>query len=145
MSLPENVSFTSSISVRIGTTRRKIELSPAEQHGGPSGCWRVRIDRRWHDLPEGGHIYLTPDQLSNLITHLALGHSEELASVPQIPTGTRVSVYTGKAGASPLTGGFTLTSPFRLYSGLWAVAVQLFSGIEIRPVSDLKGGFHARF
>ena len=26
------------------------ELSPAENHGGPAGRFRVRLDRRWYDL-----------------------------------------------------------------------------------------------
>ena len=38
--------FCGSIGVRFGTSRVKIELSPAENHGGPAGHFRVRLDRR---------------------------------------------------------------------------------------------------
>ena len=42
--------FCGSIGVRFCTIRMKIELSPAENHGGPAGRFRVRLDRRWYDL-----------------------------------------------------------------------------------------------
>ena len=45
--------FCASVSVRHGEHRAKMELSPAEQYGGPGGLYRVRVARRWLDLDNG--------------------------------------------------------------------------------------------
>ena len=42
--------FCGSLSVRQGSRRVRFELAKAEAYGGPAGCYRVRVDRVWHDL-----------------------------------------------------------------------------------------------
>ena len=56
--------FSGSVSVRAGETRVRMELSPAPLHGGPEGCYRVRLARRWLDTDDGRLVGLgTHDQL----------------------------------------------------------------------------------
>ena len=51
--------FSGSLSVRQGSRRVRFELAKAEVYGGPAGCYRVRVDRVWHDL-DGKPAFLTP-------------------------------------------------------------------------------------
>ena len=41
--------FCGSLSVRQGSRRVRFELAKAEAYGGPAGCYRVRINRVWHE------------------------------------------------------------------------------------------------
>ena len=49
----DNRKFCASIYVRNGEQRVKLELSPASQHGGPEGFYRVRVERRWLNTEDG--------------------------------------------------------------------------------------------
>ena len=53
--------FCGSIGVRFGTILMNNDLSPAENHGGPAGRFRVRLDRRWYDL-EDQKLFLCADE-----------------------------------------------------------------------------------
>ncbi len=64
--MKDNRHFIGSICVRIGTERTKLELSPASIHGGGDG-FRVRVNRRWLNAPEGGPLFVGPDRLGQLV------------------------------------------------------------------------------
>ena len=92
--------FCGSIGVRFGTSRMKIELSPAENHGGPAGRFRVRLDRRWYDL-EDRKLFLCPGEVVALAAEFAAGGEITPVTVPDLPVKTRVKVPRGVPGASP--------------------------------------------
>lgn len=99
MTRPDKV-FCGSIGVRFGTNRMKIELSPAENHGGPAGRFRVRLDRRWYDLGEDQKLFLCPDEVAALAAEFAAGGEISPVSVPDLPIKTRVRVPRGIRGST---------------------------------------------
>lgn len=101
--------FCGSIGVRFCTIRMKIELSPAENHGGPAGRFRVRLDRRWYDL-EDRKLFLCADEVAALAAEFAAGGEITPVTVPDLPVKTRVKVPRGVPGASP---SGRVTSPAR--------------------------------
>ena len=120
--------FCGSIGVRFGTIRMKIELSPAENHGGPAGRFRVRLDRRWYDLE---------DQKLFLCAEFAAGGEIAPVAMPDLPVKARVKVPRGIPGASPVWTGYVASAPIRAADGLWYVAVMLYGGVELHPVDHL--------
>ena len=122
--------FCGSIGVRFGTNRAKIELSPAENHGGPAGRFRVRLDRRWYDL-EDRKLFLCADEVAALAAEFAAGGEITPVTVPDLPVKTRVKVPRGVPGASPVW------TPIRAADGLWYVAVMVYGGVELHPVDNL--------
>lgn len=51
--------FSAQIRVRFNTTTTRIELADATAFGGPTGTYRMRVDRRWcdaADVAEGKYI-----------------------------------------------------------------------------------------
>ena len=129
--------FCGSIGVRFDTKRIKIELSPAENHGGPAGRYRVRVDRRWYDRMDGQHLYLSPDEVAAIAAELAAGGGIAPVVVPDLPVKTRVRVPRGIPGASPVWAGYTATEPILAANGHWFVAVTLYGGVEMHPVDNL--------
>ena len=129
MTRPDKI-FCGSIGVRFGTNRAKIELSPAENHGGPAGRFRVRLDRRWYDLDDR-KLFLCPGELC--------GKGGEITpvTVPDLPVKTRVKVPRGVPGASPVWTGYVASAPIRAADGLWYVAVMVYGGVELHPVDNL--------
>jgi len=104
--------FCGSISVRIDTSRRKLELSPAENYGGPEGLFRVRLGRRWLDTPEGAPLFYDRVRLADLLAAHVFG--EQAATLPDtapdIPKRSRVSVKFWKDGY-PAPGGILYLHP----------------------------------
>ena len=45
--------FSAQIRVRFNTTTTRIELADATPFGGPTGTYRMRVDRRWCDAADG--------------------------------------------------------------------------------------------
>lgn len=128
--------FVASFSVRIGTRRARIELSPAELHGGPEGAYRVRIDRRWYDLIDGGPAFLGRDELAQLLVKAALDGIPEMPPCPQIKRGARVTATYKEDGVQHITGGYVEADP--VYSmGQWVVPVCMYEGMRYIPVNDL--------
>ena len=125
MTRPDKI-FCGSIGVRFGTNRAKIELSPAENHGGPAGRFRVRLDRRWYDLDDR-KLFLCPGEVAALAAEFAAGG--EIT--------TRVKVPRGVPGASPVWTGYVASAPIRAADGLWYVAVMVYGGVELHPVDNL--------
>ena len=89
--MKDNRHFIGSICVRIGTERTKLELSPASIHGGGDG-FRVRVNRRWLNAPEGGPLFVGPDRLGQLVADVALGGMPSSEPEPDLPVKTRVSI-----------------------------------------------------
>ena len=136
MTRPDKV-FCGSIGVRFGTTRTKIELSPAENHGGPPGLFRVRVNRRWYDMADGRHLYLGPAEVAALAAELATGGECTQVEPPVLPVKSRVRVPRGVPGSSPVWTGYTATDPILAADGRWYVAVVVYGGVEFHPVNNL--------
>ena len=135
----DNRIFSGSISVRIGTKRIKIELSPVEIHGGADGFYRVRINRRWHDTPEGKPLFLDRAALEVLIGSFAMGDAVELLpkEAPDLPRNTRVSAKFWYKNMPYSEGVFTATPPFRGFDGRFYVGVMTYAaGFIFVPVED---------
>lgn len=133
----DNRKFIGSICVRIDTERTKIELSPASIHGGGDG-FRVRVNRRWFDAPEGGPLFVTPDRLGQLIADVALGGMPVPEPTPDLPAKTRVSIRRETDDVVWHDGAWTVSPPIRAYDGRWYVAVTTArKGIEFVLVSSV--------
>ncbi|MFR8054629.1 MAG: hypothetical protein ACLU6O_07880 [Bilophila wadsworthia] len=114
----------------------KIELFPAENHGGPAGRFRVRLDRRWYDLDDR-KLFLCPDEVVALAAEFAAGGEIAPVAMPDLPVKARVKVPRGVPGASPVWTGYVASAPIRAADGLWYVAVMLYGGVELHPVDNL--------
>lgn len=133
----DNRIFTGGFSVRMGTKRTRFELSPAEIHGGPEGLFRVRVDRRWHDGPEGEALFLDRDGLAHLVASAALGTVGAPAQRPSLRRGARVSVRIEDEGRARVEGGFTV-GPFILaHDGRWMVPVTVYGGTRYVAAEDI--------
>lgn len=128
--------FCGSIGVRFGTSRAKIELSPAENHGGPAGRFRVRLDRRWYDL-EDRKLFLCADEVAALAADIAAGGEIIPVAVPDLPVKARVKVPRGIPGASPYWSGYVASAPIRADDGRWWVAVVVYGGVEMHAADTL--------
>ena len=133
----DNRHFIGSICVRIGTVRTKIELSPASIHGGGDG-FRVRVNRRWIDTPDGELVFLQADRLGQLVANVALGGVPTLKPTPDLPAKTRVSLRQEKDGIVWHDGAWTVSPPIRGYDGRCYVALATAEGtIDFVPVDNL--------
>ena len=129
--------FIGSICVRIGTERTNLELSPAAIHGGGDG-FRVRVNRRWVDAPEGGPRFVGPDRVGQLVAGVAHGGMPSPEPGPDLPVKTRVSIRREMDGIVWHDGAWTISPPIRGYDGRWYVAVTTArKGIEFAPVSSV--------
>lgn len=133
----DNRIFTGGFSVRMGTKRTRFELSPAEIHGGPEGLFRVRVDRRWHDGPEGEALFLDRGGLAHLVASAALGTVGAPAPRPSLRRGARISVRIEDEGRARVEGGFTV-GPFILaHDGRWMVPVTVYGGTRYVAAEDI--------
>ena len=138
--MAEKRKFDSVICVKIGAkTMFKIELFPATQWSeSAQGRYRLRINRRWHDLPDGGHAYLDMAQVALLAATLAEGQDISLPPAPSIPRGTAVSVPNGRThcGVAWRDVTRTTTPPILAHDGRWYVGVikydqgQVFAAVD---------------
>lgn len=135
MTRPDKI-FCGSVGVRFGTSRAKIELAPAENHGGPAGRFRVRLDRRWYDL-EDRKLFLCADEVAALAAECAAGGKIAPVAVPDLPVKARVKVPRGIPGASPYWSGYVASAPIRADDGRWWVAVVVYGGVEMHAADTL--------
>ena len=65
---------------------RPFRAGQAEAYGGPAGCYRVRINRVWHDV-DGKTAFLTPEQVVGMAVMMTLGvfEPEPLPDIPRVP------------------------------------------------------------
>lgn len=159
--MPDIRKFMATVCVKSGTTRARLELADAARHGGPAGRYRVRIDRRWHDQPDGADAsllspsvglargarptaaaWLDPTDVGTLVAALLAGSSvpDAVPPRPDLPRGTRVSAPNGReSGGLPMRDSTrTATEPVLGYDGRWLVGVILCGrGVVMVPVDDL--------
>lgn len=85
------------------------------------GRFRVRVNRRWHDGPEGEMVFLDMVQISVLVGMLANGDKLSLPPKPDLPKRSRVGVPNGKmlAGEPLYESSLTHTEPMIGYDGRW--------------------------
>lgn len=132
--------FVATVCVRHDTTTR-IELAPAQEYGGPDGRWRVRVDRRWHNLPDGTPGYLAASDVGALVASALGGEASVVPAVPDLPRGTLVSAPAGPDGVGGERRELTriVTVPYLLHDGDWHVGVHLYGrGTVLVRASDLK-------
>lgn len=136
----DNRKFSGSVSIRVEDTRSKLELSPAELHGGEEGLFRVRIKRRWLDSPEGKPLFFDKVRLAELIA----GHvfADAVATLPEtapdIPRNTRVSVKFWHDDMPHSEGAWTASPPYRGFDGQFYVWVMTYdAGFIAVPVKDV--------
>ena len=139
--MAEKRKFALAICVKIDAkTAVKIELFDAVQWSeSAQGRYRCRVNRRWHDLPDGGHAYLDMRQIMELAVALAQGGNLHLAPMPRIPYGTAVSLPNGNVveGVVRRDVTRTMTPPIRGHDGRWYVGVLAWGGTVLAPVDDL--------
>lgn len=140
--MAEKRTFKSVICVKIGAkTMFKIELFPAAQWSeSAQGRYRLRINRRWHDLPDGGHAYLDLEQAYLLAATLAKGQDIKLPPAPGLPRGTSVSVASGRSHCDIVWRDVTrtITPPILGHDGRWYVGILSWArGVEFVAVDDL--------
>jgi hypothetical protein len=131
--------FYGSISVRINTQRRKLELSPAELYGGAEGLFRVRLGRRWLDTLEGKPLFFDRLRLAELLASEMFGECAVLPDAPpDIPRGTRVSVKFWHNNMPWQEGVFTSSPPWRGFDGRFYIWVMTYAeGFIAVPVEDV--------
>lgn len=141
--------FTRTLCAKTGAkTVAKIEMFPAEQWAESAqeaaalaGRFRLRVNRRWLDLPEGGMAFLDARQIGMQAAALALGEIPALEAAPDLPRGSAVSAPTGRMiyGECETNGTRTVTEPIRGYDGRWYVAVLLWGkGTVFARVDELR-------
>ena len=141
--MAEKRKFETVICVKNGArTTFKLELFPAGQwEKSAQGRFRCRINRRWHDLAEGGPAYLDMQQVGGLVATLAKSGKVPLpAPAPDLPRSSRVSVPNGHVvGGQVMYDGALTTSDVILgYDGRWYVQVlSLDRGHTFVLVNDL--------
>ena len=121
--------FCGSISVRIGTSRHKLDLSPAEHYGGPQGLFRARFKRRWVNGQDGMPLFFDEIGLGEFIAAQMFGNEIPLlpAKAPDVPRNSRVTVKFWQSGMPRTEGAFTLTPPHQGYDGKYYVWVMTYS------------------
>jgi hypothetical protein len=133
--------FCGSISVRIDTTRRKLELAPAEIYGGEEGLFRVRIGRRWIDTPEGKPLFFDRVRLADMLAAHAFGEAMTTLpeSAPDLPRSSRVTVKFWHQGIPQSEGVYTSTPLWRGFDGRFYVWVMTYrAGFIAVPVEDVE-------
>lgn len=129
--------FAVSFSVRIGTRRSRVELSPADLHGGPEGAYRVRIDRRWLDLADGSHRYFYREALADFVADCVFGTLPDAPQAPDIPCPSRVTVRLWVDDLPRYIGAWTNTAPILDASGRWVVNVSIDGQRQYVPCDDV--------
>lgn len=138
--MPTKRNFIGSVSVRIEDTRTKIELSPAEEHGGEPGLFRVRIGRRWVDTPEGGKLFFDRIRLADFLAGHVFGDAVATMpeKAPEIPSGSRVSVKYWYKDNPHWEGVWTKSPVYRGFDGRFYVWVHTVdAGTIAVPVEDV--------
>lgn len=141
--------FAGAISVRFDTKKFKIELCPAHLQGADAstavGLFRVRINRRWLDTPEGQTMFLGQGQIASLVASLAAsGELPQLPTLPNIPQGSRVSVKFWHHDTPYTNRTLTSTPPIRAYDGNIYIGVHtyeagfIWAGLEDITVISLN-------
>ena len=135
--MPGKLVIAATFSVRVGSRRVRFEISPAASHGGPEDAYRVRIDRRWHDLG-GKPLFLRRPELAALLADYALEGIAEPAPAPEIPYPSRVTVEVWKDGFPCWLGAWTASPPILAHDGQWMGAVSYDGKVEFLPLKNVR-------
>ena len=117
--------FPISISVKANDARSVFEASPAQLYGGPEGMYRVRVNRRWHDGPDGGPLFFDVPRLLRFIQSGMLEDQPVTPSAPVCPVFARVSVRLSRHNMPYYVCGHVAAPPVRVYDGRWLVPVAI--------------------
>lgn len=139
----EKREFCASVCVaRRGEKNVLIELSPAPIYGGPEGMFRIRIGRRWVNLPTGGKKFFTPESLATgpLLESLLGSAATSSPAVPfDLPKDTRVTVCKWGTDDMPrYYPGWTVMPPIQGMDGKVYVAVTYNGKREFLPFEDIR-------
>ena len=119
-----------------------IELSPAPIYGGPEGMFRIRIGRRWVNLPTGGKKFFTPESLATgpLLESLLGSAVTSPPAIPfDLPKDTRVTVCKWGTDDMPrYYPGWTVMPPIQGIDGKVYVAVTYDGKREFLPFDEIK-------
>lgn len=75
----------SSFCLRNGATTIRVALYDADQwDDGEPGCFRVSVNGRWHDAPDGSRLWLDVEDVGMLLSDLMV-HGTELPPPPVVP------------------------------------------------------------
>lgn len=137
--------FSGSVSIRMEDRRVKLELAPAELHGGGEDMFRVRMGRRWLDAPPDANgksrpLFFDRARLADCIAaHVFADSVAELpAAPPDIPRNSRVSVKFWHQDRPRQEGVYTATPPFRGFDGRFYVFVMTYeAGFIAVPLEDV--------
>lgn len=89
----------SSFCLRNGATTIRVGLYEADQwEDGEPCCYRVNIDGRWHDAPDGSRLWLDVEEVGVLVGKLML-YGTELPPPPALPP--KPVVHRGQAVSLP--------------------------------------------
>ncbi len=136
--------FSSTICVKNGTARHRIECSPAELYGGQEGLLRIRHNRKWVDM-DGEKTFMNAEKVAKFICSL-LENKEVTSEKPNIPKNTRCSIIIWEKDNPVQLGAMTGSEPILDYNGVWQVYVIAYGYQGFYPCKDLiiKGHKHAK-
>jgi hypothetical protein len=141
--MAEQRRYSRLICVWAGAKREcKLELFPSEQWpDGAPGRFRVRVNRRWLDAPEGGRMYLDQAQVGALLAERLGGPALQDGEVPDLRRGQPVRVPNGRQAedGSPLHDLTRVAgAPIRGFDGRWHVPVVLIGrGLVHVPATEI--------
>ena len=120
--------ISAQIRVRFNTTTTRIELADATAFGGPTGTYRMRVDRRWCDAADGSPWFITRHDLGTLVTDFALGQLSKPSPHPELTARQRVRAFVRLAedGSRRYELTWTITPPILGADGLWHIAVNSY-------------------
>jgi hypothetical protein len=128
--------FTHAICVKTDAkTEAKFELFPAEQWGGPAGCYRVRRNRSWLNTDQGTHLFMPLRVLGEVIVGAVAGEEIELTE-PCLPKGSLVRVRRDPDDPCSYQRVHTKTEPWRGWDGNWYVQVRLYGRGDVMVTTD---------
>ncbi len=133
--------FSAQIRVRFNTTTTRIELADATPFGGPTGTYRMRVDRRWCDAADGAPWFINRQDLGTLTTRIAMGTFAEPSPRPELTARQRVRAFSGIAedGTRKYELTWTLTPPILGADGRWHIAVNSYrSGPVFLQCDDVE-------
>lgn len=136
--------FSSTICVKNGTERHRIECSPAELYGGQKGLLRIRNNRKWVDM-DGKKSFMNTEKIAKFICAL-LENKEINTEKPNIHKNTRCSIIIEENGFPVQLGAMTGSEPILDYNGVWQIYVIAYGFQDFYPCNDLilKGHNHAK-
>ena len=144
--MSESRKKTVSFCLKNGATSTKVELFDASLwEDGRHGTVRLRINGRWHDMPDGGRCYMDSAGVGRVMVELlAHGAISPAPPAPQLKKGQVVSVPCGpEFYGIPCSTTQGRVCSDRVVLGYdnryYAVVFAPHIGTTLYPVDDLGG------